>query len=224
MIGKEEQLKKEQANQHPVSGFMKDDASDIQEDSATEDKFYSLDELHILDMIEQGSTSKVTAEYGETEKEKLARQRQLYKLHYQCEDFKRQLKTVTFRWQENQMQIKKKDKIIASLNQQVAFGINKVSKLQRQSHAKDNEIKNLKEQLSMKRSQWEMEKHNLESTIKTYLNKLNAETSRALTAEVYFLQCRRDFGLLHLEQTEKECLSQLARVTHMAARIRISDV
>jgi len=49
------------------------------------------------------------------------------------------------------MQIKKKDKIIASLNQQVAFGINKVSKLQRQSHAKDNEIKNLKEQLSMKR-------------------------------------------------------------------------
>jgi len=69
-----------------------------------------------------------------------------------------------------------------------------------------------------------MEKHNLESTIKTYLNKLNAETSRALTAEVYFLQCRRDFGLLHLEQTEKECLSQLARVTHMAARIRISDV
>ncbi|XP_047579974.1 E3 ubiquitin-protein ligase DZIP3 isoform X4 [Lutra lutra] len=217
MIGKEEPLKKEQVNLHPVSGFMKDDASDIQEDSATEDKFYSLDELHILDMIEQGSTSKVTAEYGETEKEKLARQRQLYKLHYQCEDFKRQLKTVTFRWQENQMQIKKKDKIIASLNQQVAFGINKVSKLQRQSHAKDNEIKNLKEQLSMKRSQWEMEKHNLESTIKTYLNKLNAETSRALTAEVYFLQCRRDFGLLHLEQTEKECLSHLARVTHMAA-------
>lgn len=44
------------------------------------------------------------------------------------QDFKRQLKTVTFRWQENQMQIKKKDKIIASLNQQVAFGINKVSK------------------------------------------------------------------------------------------------
>ncbi|XP_066890799.1 E3 ubiquitin-protein ligase DZIP3 isoform X4 [Kogia breviceps] len=185
MIGKEEQLKKEQANLYSISGFMKDDASDVQEDSATEDKFYSLDELHILDMIEQ--------------------------------HFKRQLKTVTFRWQENQIQIKKKDKIISSLNQQVAFGINKVSKLQRQSHAKDNEIKNLKEQLSMKRSQWEMEKHNLESTIKTYLNKLNAETSRALTAEVYFLQCRRDFGLLHLEQTEKECLSQLARATHMAA-------
>ncbi|XP_057401304.1 E3 ubiquitin-protein ligase DZIP3 isoform X2 [Balaenoptera acutorostrata] len=217
MIGKEEQLKKEQANLYSISGFMKDDASDVQEDSATEDKFYSLDELHILDMIEQGSTNKVTTEYGETEKQKLARQRQLCKLHYQCEDFKRQLKTVTFRWQENQTQIKKKDKIISSLNQQVAFGINKVSKLQRQSHAKDNEIKSLKEQLSMKRSQWEMEKHNLESTIKTYLNKLNAETSRALTAEVYFLQCRRDFGLLHLEQTEKECLSQLARATHMAA-------
>ncbi|XP_012665831.1 E3 ubiquitin-protein ligase DZIP3 [Otolemur garnettii] len=217
MAEKEEHLKNEQANPHSVSGFIKDDASDVQEDSATEDKFYSLDELHILDMIEQGSSGKVAADYGETEKERLARQRQLYKLHYQCEDFKRQLKTVTFRWQENQMQIKKKDKIIASLNQQVAFGINKVSKLQRQIHAKDNEIKNLKEQLSMKRSQWEMEKHNLESTMKTYLSKLNAETSRALTAEVYFLQCRRDFGLLHLEQTEKECLSQLARVTHMAA-------
>nr|XP_025139450.1 E3 ubiquitin-protein ligase DZIP3 isoform X8 [Bubalus bubalis] len=216
IIGKEEQLKKEQANLYAISRFMKDDASNIQEDSTTENKFYSLDELHILDMIQQGSTKKTT-EYREIEKEKLARHRQLCKLHYQCEDFKRQLKTVTLWWQENQMQIKKKDKIIASLNQQVAFGISKMSKLQRQSHAKDNEIKNLKEQLSMKRSQWEMEKHNLESTIKTYLNKLNAETSRALSAEVYFLQCRRDFGLLHLEQTEKECLSQLARATHMAA-------
>ncbi|XP_014985279.2 E3 ubiquitin-protein ligase DZIP3 isoform X4 [Macaca fascicularis] len=217
MVEKEEQLKKEQANPHSVSRPIKDDANDVQEDSAMEDKFYSLDELHILDMIEQGSAGKVTTDYGETEKERLARQRQLYKLHYQCEDFKRQLRTVTFRWQENQMQMKKKDKIIASLNQQVAFGINKVSKLQRQIHAKDNEIKNLKEQLSMKRSQWEVEKHNLESTMKTYISKLNAETSRALTAEVYFLQCRRDFGLLHLEQTEKECLNQLARVTHMAA-------
>ncbi|XP_045707860.1 E3 ubiquitin-protein ligase DZIP3 [Phyllostomus hastatus] len=218
MVEKEEQLKTEQeADLYPVSNFMKGDASDVPEDYATEDKVYSLGELHILDMIEQGSTNKVSAEYGETEKEKLARQQQLYKLHYQCEDFKRQLKTVTFRWQENQMQIKKRDKIIASLNQQVAFGINKVSKLQRQSHAKDNEIKNLKEQLSLKRSQWEMEKLNMESTIKAYVSKLNAETSRALTAEVYFLQCRRDFGLLHLEQTEKECLSQLARVTHMAA-------
>ncbi|XP_026312617.1 E3 ubiquitin-protein ligase DZIP3 isoform X3 [Piliocolobus tephrosceles] len=217
VVEKEEQLKKEQANPHSVSRPIKDDASDVQEDSAMEDKFYSLDELHILDMIEQGSAGKVTTDYGETEKERLARQRQLYKLHYQCEDFKRQLRTVTFRWQENQMQMKKKDKIIASLNQQVAFGINKVSKLQRQIHAKDNEIKNLKEQLSMKRSQWEVEKHNLESTMKTYISKLNAETSRALTAEVYFLQCRRDFGLLHLEQTEKECLNQLARVTHMAA-------
>ncbi|XP_043748530.1 E3 ubiquitin-protein ligase DZIP3 isoform X5 [Cervus elaphus] len=216
MIGKEEQLKKEQANLYAISRFMKDDASNIHEDSTTEDKSYSLDELHILDMIEQGSTNKVTAEHGGTEEE-LARRRRLCELHCQCEDFKRQLKTVTLWWQENQMQIKKKDKIIESLNQQVAFGISKMSKLQRQSHAKDNEIKNLKEQLSMKRSQWEMEKHNLESTIKTYLNKLNAETSRALTAEVYFLQCRRDFGLLHLEQTEKECLGQLARATHMAA-------
>lgn len=50
---KEEQLKKKQASLHPVSKFVKGDASDGQEDSATEDKFYSLDELHILDMIEQ---------------------------------------------------------------------------------------------------------------------------------------------------------------------------
>ncbi|EPQ01912.1 E3 ubiquitin-protein ligase DZIP3 [Myotis brandtii] len=211
MVGKEEHLKKEQANLHPV------DISGIQEDSTTEGKFYSLDELHILDMIEQGSTSKLSAEYGEIVKEKLARQQQLCKLRAQCEGFEKQLKKVIFRLQENHVHIKKRDKIIASLNQQVAFGINKVSKLQRQNHAKDNEIKNLKEQLSMKRSQWEMEKLNMETTIKTYLSKLNAETSRALTAEVYFLQCRRDFGLLHLEQTEKECLSHLARVTQMAA-------
>ncbi|XP_008839649.1 E3 ubiquitin-protein ligase DZIP3 isoform X2 [Nannospalax galili] len=216
MVEKEDQLKTEQ-DLHAVSTYVKNDPSDVQEDSAAEDKFYSLDELHILDMIEQGSSGKVTTDYRETEKEREAHQHQLYKLHYQCEDYKRQLKTVTFRWQENQMQIKKKDKIITSLNQQVAFGINKASKLQRQIHAKDDEIKNLTDQLSIKRSQWEMEKHNLESTIKAYLNKLNAETSRALTAEVYFLQCRRDFGLLHLEQTEKECLNQLARVTHMAA-------
>lgn len=54
MIGKEEQLKKEQANLYAISRFMKDDASNIQ-DSTTEDKFYSLDELHILDMIQQVS-------------------------------------------------------------------------------------------------------------------------------------------------------------------------
>lgn len=55
MVEKEEQLKKKQAILYPVSKFMKDDASDIQEDSASEDKCYSLDELHILDMIEQVS-------------------------------------------------------------------------------------------------------------------------------------------------------------------------
>ncbi|XP_059133162.1 E3 ubiquitin-protein ligase DZIP3 isoform X2 [Peromyscus eremicus] len=217
MVEKEDQLETEQVDVHTLSTSVKTDASDAQEDSAAEDKFCSLDELHILDMVEQGSSGKESTDCKETEKERLAHQHQLYKLQYECEDYKRQLKTVTFRWQEAQMQIKKKEKIIVSLNQQVAFGINKVSKLQRQIHAKDDEIKNLKDQLSMKRSQWEMEKHNLESTVKAYLNKLNAETNRALTAEVYFLQCRRDFGLLHLEQTEKECLNQLARVTHMAA-------
>ncbi|XP_051005981.1 E3 ubiquitin-protein ligase DZIP3 isoform X3 [Acomys russatus] len=217
MVEKDDQLDTEQVDVHTLSTYGKTDASDAQEDSATEDKFCSLDELHVLDLVEQGSSGKESTDCKETEKERLAHQHQLYKLQYECEDYKRQLKTVTFRWQENQMQIKKKEKIIVSLNQQVAFGINKMSKLQRQIHAKDDEIKNLKDQLSMKRSQWEMEKHNLESTVKTYLNKLNAETSRALTAEVYFLQCRRDFGLLHLEQTEKECLNQLARVTHMAA-------
>nr|XP_048310281.1 E3 ubiquitin-protein ligase DZIP3 isoform X2 [Myodes glareolus] len=217
MVEKDDQLETEQGDMHTFSTYIKTDASDAQEDSATEDKFCSLDELHILDMIEQGSSGKESTDCKETEKERLAHQHQLYKLQYECEDYKRQLKTVTFRWQENQMQIKKKEKIIVSLNQQVAFGINKVSKLQRQIYAKDDEIKSLKDELSMKRSQWEMEKHNLESTVKAYLNKLNAETNRALTAEVYFLQCRRDFGLLHLEQTEKECLNQLARVTHMAA-------
>ncbi|XP_028611418.1 E3 ubiquitin-protein ligase DZIP3 isoform X4 [Grammomys surdaster] len=217
MVEKDDQLETEQVDVNTLSTYMKTDTSDAQEDSAAEDKFCSLDELHILDMVEQGSSGKESTDFRETEKERLAHQHQLYKLQYECEDYKRQLKTVTFRWQENQMLIKKKEKIIVSLNQQVAFGINKMSKLQRQIHAKDDEIKNLKDQLSMKRSQWEMEKHNLESTVKTYLNKLNAETSRALTAEVYFLQCRRDFGLLHLEQTEKECLNQLARVTHMAA-------
>lgn len=55
MVEKEEQLKEKPANLHPVSRFMKDDASDVQEDSSAEDKFYSLDELHILDMIEQVS-------------------------------------------------------------------------------------------------------------------------------------------------------------------------
>lgn len=49
MVGKEKYLKKEQANLHPV------DISDIQEDSTTEEKFCSLDELHILNMIEQVS-------------------------------------------------------------------------------------------------------------------------------------------------------------------------
>ncbi|XP_052015070.1 E3 ubiquitin-protein ligase DZIP3 isoform X5 [Apodemus sylvaticus] len=217
MVEKDDQLETDQVDVNTLSTYMKTDTSDAQEDSAAEDKFCSLDELHILDMVEQGSSGKESTDFKETEKERLAHQHQLYKLQYECEDYKRQLKTVTFRWQENQMLIKKKEKIIVSLNQQVAFGINKMSKLQRQIHAKDDEIKNLKDQLSSKRSQWEMEKHNLESTVKTYLNKLNAETSRALTAEVYFLQCRRDFGLLHLEQTEKECLNQLARVTHMAA-------
>ncbi|XP_050019393.1 E3 ubiquitin-protein ligase DZIP3 isoform X3 [Alexandromys fortis] len=216
-LEKDDQLDTEQGDMYTLSAYLKTDASDAQEDSAAEDKFCSLDELHILDMIEQGSSGKESTDCKETEKERLAYQHQLYKLQYECEDYKRQLKTVTFRWHENQMQIKKKEKIILSLNQQVAFGINKVSKLQRQIHAKDDEIKSLKDELSMKRSQWETEKHNLESTVKAYLNKLNAETNRALTAEVYFLQCRRDFGLLHLEQTEKECLNQLARVTHMAA-------
>lgn len=40
--------------------------------------------MHIP-FAQQGSTSNVTTEYGETEKEKLARQQQLCKLHYQCE-------------------------------------------------------------------------------------------------------------------------------------------
>ncbi|EPY75279.1 hypothetical protein CB1_001719009 [Camelus ferus] len=96
IVGREEQLKKEQANLYPVSRFMKDDASDIQEDSAAEDKFYSLDELHILDMIEQLMLRGPTGSF--------------------C----------------------------------LSPPYSNIAVLQRQSHAKDNEIKNLKEQLSMK--------------------------------------------------------------------------
>lgn len=54
MIEKEGDVKDEQENSD-IFRFMKDDGSDIQEDSATEEKFYSLDELHILDMLEQVS-------------------------------------------------------------------------------------------------------------------------------------------------------------------------
>lgn len=45
------------------------------------------------------------------------------------------------------------------------------------------------------RSQWEVEKHNLESTMKTYISKLNAETSRALTAEVKTKQNKTRTGV-----------------------------
>lgn len=40
--------------------------------------------MHIP-FAQQGSASKISAEYGETVKEKLARQQQLYKLRAQCE-------------------------------------------------------------------------------------------------------------------------------------------
>lgn len=49
MVEKEEYLKKEQANLHPV------DISDIQEDSTTEVKCYCVDELQIMKLIEQVS-------------------------------------------------------------------------------------------------------------------------------------------------------------------------
>lgn len=35
--------------------------------------------------VQQGVSGKVSADYGETEKERLAHQQQLYRLHYQCE-------------------------------------------------------------------------------------------------------------------------------------------
>lgn len=56
MVEKDDQLETEQGDMHTFSTYIKTDASDAQEDSATEDKFCSLDELHILDMIEQVSS------------------------------------------------------------------------------------------------------------------------------------------------------------------------
>ena len=46
---------------YTLSAYLKTDASDAQEDSAAEDKFCSLDELHILDMIEQVSSGEGSA-------------------------------------------------------------------------------------------------------------------------------------------------------------------
>uniref|UniRef100_A0A4X2L2C5 RING-type E3 ubiquitin transferase n=1 Tax=Vombatus ursinus TaxID=29139 RepID=A0A4X2L2C5_VOMUR len=132
-------------------------------------------------------------------------------------DFKKQLDTMILQWQQKQVQIKEKDKIIAGLNQQVSSGNHKISRLQQEIQAKDSEIRKLKEKLASERSQWEREKNKLEAKAKKCLSKLNGETNRAITAEVWFLQSRRDFGLRQLEQTERECLLQLIRATTVAS-------
>ena len=56
MVEKDDQLETEQVDVNTLSTYMRTDTSDAQEDSAAEDKFCSLDELHILDMVEQVST------------------------------------------------------------------------------------------------------------------------------------------------------------------------
>uniref|UniRef100_A0A5F8HCV0 DAZ interacting zinc finger protein 3 n=1 Tax=Monodelphis domestica TaxID=13616 RepID=A0A5F8HCV0_MONDO len=134
------------------------------------------------------------------------------------EDFKKQLEAMAVQWQQKQVQIKEKEKMIAGLNQQISSGNHKVSKLQQEMQTKDSEIRKLKEKLASERSQWEREKNKLEAKAKKCLSKLNVEANRAITAEVCFLQSRRDFGLHQLEQTERECLLQLIRVKNMATR------
>uniref|UniRef100_A0A5F8GXB0 DAZ interacting zinc finger protein 3 n=1 Tax=Monodelphis domestica TaxID=13616 RepID=A0A5F8GXB0_MONDO len=133
-------------------------------------------------------------------------------------DFKKQLEAMAVQWQQKQVQIKEKEKMIAGLNQQISSGNHKVSKLQQEMQTKDSEIRKLKEKLASERSQWEREKNKLEAKAKKCLSKLNVEANRAITAEVCFLQSRRDFGLHQLEQTERECLLQLIRVKNMATR------
>lgn len=56
MVEKDDQLETEQVDMSTPSAYVKTDTSDAQDDSAAEDKFCSLDELHILDMVEPVST------------------------------------------------------------------------------------------------------------------------------------------------------------------------
>ncbi|XP_078002813.1 LOW QUALITY PROTEIN: E3 ubiquitin-protein ligase DZIP3 [Phascolarctos cinereus] len=217
VLRKEEQVEKVQdLNPYLSNGPDKKNPCDLQCDPASES--CSPAQAGTPDFSDQGTRNKPTTKHIKSQEETgEQQQQQLWEARRQCADFKKQLEAMVLQWQQKQVQIKEKDKIIAGLNQQVSSGNHKVSKLQQEIQVKDSEIRKLKEKLASERSQWEREKNKLEAKAKKCLSKLNGETNRAITAEVWFLQSRRDFGLHQLEQTERECLFQFIRATTMAS-------
>ncbi|XP_036602052.1 E3 ubiquitin-protein ligase DZIP3 [Trichosurus vulpecula] len=219
ILRKEEQVEKiQELNPHLSNGPEKKNPCDLQSHPAAEKEFCSPAQSDTPDFPDQGSRDRSTTKHVKSQEEtREQQQQQLWEARRQCADFKKQLEAMILQWQQKQVQIKEKDKVIAGLNQQVSSGNHKVSKLQQEIQAKDSEIRKLKEKLASERCQWEREKNKLEAKAKKCLSKLNGETNRAITAEVWFLQSRRDFGLHQLEQTERECLLQLIRATTMAS-------
>ncbi|XP_072470154.1 E3 ubiquitin-protein ligase DZIP3 isoform X2 [Notamacropus eugenii] len=219
ILTKDEQVEKvQELNPHLSNGPEKKNPCGLQHDPAAEKESCSPAQSDTPDFPDQGSRDKPTTKHVKSQEETREQQQQeLWEARRQCADSKKQLEAMILQWQQKQVQIKEKDKIIAGLNQQVSSGNHKISKLQQEIQAKDSEIRKLKEKLASERSQWEREKNKLEAKAKKCLSKLNGETNRAITAEVWFLQSRRDFGLHQLEQTERECLLQLIRATTMAS-------
>ncbi|XP_068925916.1 E3 ubiquitin-protein ligase DZIP3 isoform X2 [Petaurus breviceps papuanus] len=221
ILRKEEQGGKvQESNPYLSNGPEKKNPCDLQSDSAAEKETCNPAQSDTPDFADQGSRDKPTTKHVKSQEEtrdQQQQQQQLWEAQRQCADFKKQLETMILQWQQKQAQFKEKDKIIAGLNQQISSGNHRVSKLQQEIQAKDTEIRKLKEKLASGRSQWEREKNKLEAKAKKCLSKLNGETNRAVTAEVWFLQSRRDFGLHQLEQTERECLLQLIRATTLAS-------
>uniref|UniRef100_F6U2A3 RING-type E3 ubiquitin transferase n=1 Tax=Monodelphis domestica TaxID=13616 RepID=F6U2A3_MONDO len=219
ILRKEEQTEKAQElNPQLSNGTEKKNPCDLQRDPAAEKEACSPAQSDAPDFPDQGSRNKPTIKHVKSPEETRDLQQQLWEARRQCADFKKQLEAMAVQWQQKQVQIKEKEKMIAGLNQQISSGNHKVSKLQQEMQTKDSEIRKLKEKLASERSQWEREKNKLEAKAKKCLSKLNVEANRAITAEVCFLQSRRDFGLHQLEQTERECLLQLIRVKNMATR------
>ncbi|XP_074157229.1 E3 ubiquitin-protein ligase DZIP3 isoform X2 [Sminthopsis crassicaudata] len=223
ILRKEEQVEKiQELNPQLSNGQEKQNPCDLLHDPAADKELYNPAHSEVLDFPDQGTRNKpsiklVKSQEEIREQQQQQQQQQLWEARRQCADFKKQLEAMILQWQQKQVQIKDKDKIISGLNQQVSSGNHKVCKLQQEIQAKDSEIRKLKEKLASERSQWEREKNKLEAKAKKCLSKLNGETNRAITAEVWFLQSRRDFGLHQLEQTERECLLQLIRATTLAS-------
>ncbi|XP_043847065.1 E3 ubiquitin-protein ligase DZIP3 [Dromiciops gliroides] len=232
---KEEAGKVQELNPQLSNGPEKKNPCDLQCAPAAEEESCCPTQSDTPDFPDQGSRNKPTPKHvksqegtreqllreqqqqQEQEQQQQQQQQQLWEARRQCADLKKQLEVMILQWQQKQGQLKEKDKIISGLNQQVSSGNHKVSKLQQELQAKDSEIRKLKEKLASERSQWEREKNKLEAKAKKCLSKLNGETNRAITAEVWFLQTRRDFDLHQLEQTEREYLVQLIRATTMAS-------